>query len=127
MITVTGLPSGQRLVWALHTFTKSGTEMVASELALLETTARSRAAAIETLTATNSEVIMNLRDNTLVPPRQTGTRVDSEGFWLSAQRNQGHVGQGIVPKLGPALNLKLPKGIDLRYQRDWQLGRDQVG
>jgi hypothetical protein len=45
MTKMTGLPSGQRLVWALQTLTKSGRVMTSTVLALLEITARSRAAA----------------------------------------------------------------------------------
>ena len=53
MMKVTDLPSGQRLVWPLQTFTKSGRVMADTELALLETNARSRAAASETLAMRN--------------------------------------------------------------------------
>ena len=67
MINVTGFPSGQRLVWALQTFTKSGKEIAPSEFALFETTARSRAAAQERLAATNSEAPISFRKNTLAP------------------------------------------------------------
>ncbi len=50
MTKVTDLPSGQRLVWPLQTFTSSGTVRAETELALFETSARSRAAAKERLT-----------------------------------------------------------------------------
>ena len=46
---VTGLPSGQRLVWALQTFTKSATVTEFTVFALLDIRARSRAAASVTL------------------------------------------------------------------------------
>jgi len=51
MTKVTDLPSGQRLVWPLETFTRSERVMTETELALLETSARSRAVASETLMA----------------------------------------------------------------------------
>jgi hypothetical protein len=68
--------------------------MAASEFALFETTAKSRAAAKETLTAANSEAPMIFRKNTLAPPKHKSPRGDSQGFWSLAQRNQGHVPSG---------------------------------
>ena len=55
MMRVIDLPSGQWLVWPLETFTRSGRVMAETELALLETRARSRAAASETLAARKSQ------------------------------------------------------------------------
>src|ERR1700730_8808960 len=64
MMTVTDLPSGQRLVWPLQTFTRSGSVIAETALALLETSARSRAAASETLTAKNRQKLRVRRKNT---------------------------------------------------------------
>ena len=55
MTTVTDLPSGQRLVSALQTLTRSERVMALPALALFETTARSRAEARDAVMRTNME------------------------------------------------------------------------
>src|SRR5271157_5988054 len=73
MTKVTDLPSGQRLVWPLQTFTRSGKAMADTELDLLETSARSRAAASEMLVARNRQTLKALRRNTgFLPQGETG-------------------------------------------------------
>src|SRR5580658_1187900 len=66
MTNVTDLPSGQRLVWPLQILTRSGNVMADTELDLLETGARSRAAAIETLVARKRQTLRALRCSTRV-------------------------------------------------------------
>src|ERR1700674_5750562 len=73
MIKVTGLPSGQRLVWALHSFTRSLTVTAVTVFALFDTRARSRAAASEAPLNINTNTLKVLRtafwyDNAPPPP-----------------------------------------------------------
>ena len=88
MTNVTDLPSGQRLVWPLQIFTRSATPSAETELPLLETIARSRAAAKETPTvAMNKEIDKALGQNTLAPANKIRTLRDSRGIWACAQRS----------------------------------------
>src|SRR5271165_5766292 len=57
MMKVTGLPSGQWLVCPLPSFTRSGRVIEDRELTLLETIARSRAAARVTLAMRNRQTL----------------------------------------------------------------------
>lgn len=113
MINVTGFPSGQRLVWALQTFTKSGKEIAPSEFALFETTARSRAAAQERLAATNSEAPISFRKNTLAPSthkRHVAILMDF-GHWLNVTKViHLEVKRGVVDPLNWPI-FKKAKGI----------------
>src|SRR5271169_2677491 len=70
MMKVTDLPSGQRLVWPLQTFTKSGSVMADKELALLEINARSRAPASETPAMRNKKTVKAFRWNKRSSPRK---------------------------------------------------------
>jgi len=56
MTKMTDLPSGQRLVWALQTFTRSARVIARPALDLLETKARSRADASEALMITKTNM-----------------------------------------------------------------------
>src|SRR5258708_2923432 len=72
MMKVTGLASGQRLVWPLQTLTRSGTVRAETALALLDTTARSRAAASDALAARNRTMVRIERWCTLSPANGLG-------------------------------------------------------
>lgn len=91
---VTDLPSGQWLVWPLQIFMRSGTASAETELALLDTTARSRAAAKDTpAVAMNTENIKALRKNTLAPAKDKFAH-----FEILVEFGQGLNGQeGHVP------------------------------
>lgn len=80
MIKVTGLPSGQWFVWALHSFTRSLTVTAVTVFALFDTRARSRAAASEALLNINANTLRVLRnvfwyDNAPPPPADNRLRL----------------------------------------------------
>src|ERR1700721_2844219 len=71
MMNMTGLPSGQRLVWALQSLTRSGTVTAPIALDLFETRAMSRAAAGEAASTTKTKIRKKRWQSTLVLPTKS--------------------------------------------------------
>src|ERR1035438_123490 len=95
MTKVTGLPSGQRLVWALQSLTRSGTVAAPIALDLFETRAMSRAAASEAASTTKTKIRKKRWQSTLVLPTKS---IELRKIVLEERSfvkgNEGHEGEG---------------------------------